>query len=134
MTSSRWTIRAAALAAACGLAGACAPAQDTAGDSPTGGSTVQIGAHDYRFDPVELTASPGQAMRVELANRGERPHSIEFHLEGDKEAELPSEVQAGQSGSMTLTAPGKAGTYIYYCPVGDHRSRGMEGRLIVRAP
>ena len=130
MNYLRLVARVAAAAAGCTFLSACGPAAD----APGGGSTVQIAAHDFRFDPQELTASPGQAMRLELVNKGASPHSIEFHLEGEAEAELTSQVPAGESGSLTFTAPDRPGKYVYYCPVGNHRSRGMEGTLVVRAP
>ena len=130
MNDFRRLTRVGAATVACSVVIACGQAEDSTG----GGSAVQITAHDYRFDPAELTASPGQAMRVELANKGERPHSIEFHLEGEAEAELSSQLPPGETRLLTFTAPGKPGKYVYYCPVGDHRSRGMEGTLVVRAP
>lgn len=128
MNDFRRLARASAAAVGFGVVIACSPVADS---TAAGGSTVELAAHDYRFDPVELTTSPGEEMRVELVNKGEQPHSIEFHLEGEAEAELSSRVAAGETGSLTFTAPEKPGRYVYYCPVADHRSRGMEGTLVV---
>ena len=42
-------------------------------------------------------------------------------------------MAAGASGDVELTAPAQPGTYTFYCPVWNHRQKGMEGKLIVRS-
>ena len=36
------------------------------------------------------------------------------------------------SSKTSVTADLKAGTYTFYCPVGNHRAEGMEGTLTVK--
>lgn len=92
---------------------------------------VKITATDFDFQPMSLVVRPGQRVRVRLVNEGNAPHNIEFELpSGEIEFEQP--LQAGQSRALTFTAPQETGKYIFYCPVGNHRERGMEGTLIVR--
>lgn len=91
---------------------------------------VEVVATDFDFDPERIQAEPGQELAVKLVNRGNSPHNIEFELPtGEKE--LENNVPPGQSATLRITAPREPGTYTFYCPVGNHRQRGMEGQLVV---
>lgn len=87
-------------------------------------------ATNFEFTPSTIQAKPGESIRLTLENRGSAPHNIEFHLDG-REAELEQNVAPGGSSTLTFQAPDTPGKYVFYCPVGDHRSRGMEGTLQV---
>lgn len=92
--------------------------------------TIEIVAKDLDYTPNELRASPGQQLEVTLINRGEVEHNIEFELpKGEKE--LESNVQPGNRATLTFQAPQEPGTYTFYCPVKDHKEKGMVGKLIV---
>lgn len=87
-------------------------------------------AADMRFEPSTLTVQPGQKVRVSLTNKGEAPHNVEFELpEGEKEFE--ENLAPGETKTLEFTAPEKPGEYTFYCPVGNHRERGMTGTLTV---
>lgn len=86
-----------------------------------------------RFDPNMLDGTSGRNVTLRLHNAEDTvvvTHG--FRLDGAEGAEIAS-VGAGSTGAVTFTLP-EPGEYVYYCPVGDHRERGMEGRFIVRAP
>jgi uncharacterized cupredoxin-like copper-binding protein len=38
-------------------------------------------------------------------------------------------LEVGESGDVDADL--EAGTYMWFCPVGDHRARGMEGKITV---
>jgi uncharacterized cupredoxin-like copper-binding protein len=63
-------------------------------------------------------------------NDGTITHSLEVEGPGGDQ-ELKSELQPGQSGTLTvnLTKPGK---YEFYCPVDSHKQMGMEGTITVQ--
>ena len=91
---------------------------------------VEVVAENMSYSPNEIRATPGQQLRVTLINKGKEEHNIEFELpEGDKELESP--VQPGNRATLSLQAPQKAGTYTIYCPVKNHKEKGMTGKLIV---
>lgn len=97
----------------------------------------------YRFEPAEVTASPGDVVvfRVESGS----PHSVVFEAGG-----LSPEVRAALDGAMPnrsaglssplLTAAGAqyrlvvpripSGVYEFYCL--PHRAYDMRGKLIVK--
>jgi plastocyanin len=92
---------------------------------------VTVEALDFEFDPSTIKVKPGQKVVVTLDNKGDAPHNIEFELP-DGEVELENVVQGGESAELTFTAPDEEGTYTFYCPVGNHLDRGMEGDLVVQ--
>ena len=61
-------------------------------------------------------------------NASQVPHAVE--IEGNGVEEEGQTV--GKGGKSTATADLKAGTYDFYCPVGNHRAQGMEGKLTVK--
>ena len=63
-----------------------------------------------------------------LDNPSSVPHAIE--VEGNGVEEEGETVTDG--GVSKVSADLKAGTYEYYCPVGNHEAEGMKGTLTVK--
>lgn len=93
---------------------------------------IRMIAANYDFDPSTITVRPGQTVEITLVNNGDAPHSIDVEMP-QGEAVLEQPVAPGQSQTLTFTAPEQPGRYVFYCPIADHRERGMEGHLIVEA-
>jgi glucose/arabinose dehydrogenase len=106
------------------------------GDDGGGGGDTQevrevtLVATEYAFSPNEITAEPGERIRVIVQNDGTMDHSIELELP-DGEVELEDPVPAGESGSLTLDVPDESGEFVFYCPLENHRELGMTGTLRV---
>lgn len=87
------------------------------------------------FAPATLSAAAGSRINVTLTFADtvmQVPGGVVQHgwvLEGVDGA-ATGMVGPGEKSSVTFAAP-KAGAYKYFCPVGDHRSKGMEGTLTV---
>ena len=62
-----------------------------------------------------------------MDNPSDVPHAVEIEGNGVDEAGKT----VGKGGKSMATADLKAGTYDFYCPVGNHRAEGMEGKLTV---
>lgn len=92
---------------------------------------VEIRVEEYKFDPSQIIAEPGERLDIAVHNKGKMEHSIEFELPGSKQA-LERKVAPGQTGHLSFTAPTKEGTYPFFSPLDDDRKRGLEGHLIVR--
>jgi plastocyanin len=98
--------------------------------APAGGAgeTVDMSLTDFALNPAQLTVAPGE-VTFNLTNDGQAPHNLE--VEGPSgEAELDQDLEAGQSGQLTVDLS-QPGTYEMYCPVGNHRQMGMEGEITV---
>lgn len=91
---------------------------------------IEVVAENMRYNPSQIRVQPGQQVRIVLVNRGQEEHNIEFELP-DGEQELAQNVQPGNRGTLEFTAPTQPGTYTVYCPVENHREKGMTGELIV---
>lgn len=103
--------------------------QETAGEA----RVIEVIATDFDFDPQRIEVKPGEKVAVKLINKGDRPHNIEFELpSGEEELEQP--VKPGETATLRFTAPDKPGEYTSYCPVGNHRERGMTATLVVGKP
>ena len=91
-----------------------------------GGEAIQVtspadGA--LEFDQTELTAPAGE-VTFTYENPSQVPHA--FEIEGVEAA-----TDTITEGEASVSARLEAGEYVYYCPVGQHRSAGMEGTLTV---
>lgn len=97
-----------------------------------GGRSVEIRMEEYKFDPSQITAEPGERLDIAVHNKGKMEHSIEFEVPGSNQA-LERNVVPGQTGHLSFTAPSKEGTYPFFSPLGDDRKRGLEGQLTVHS-
>ena len=128
---------AAALFAGCGGDDdeqSAATPEPTATEEPAasgggGGMEVKVSSPadgSLKFDQTELTA-PAVAVTFNYSNPSQVPHAFEVEGNGvEEETETITESDA-----PPLTVELKAGEYTFYCPVGQHRSAGMEGTLTV---
>lgn len=97
------------------------------GDSASGGKSVEITAKDFKLDPADVSVEASGKTTFTLANKGESKHALE--IEGNGVEEETETISPGETASVTLDL--EPGTYVLYCPVDGHRSRGMEGTLVV---
>lgn len=113
------------------LSGACGSNSASLREEPTNPQMVELIATEYAFSPSQFVVESGQTTTVQLRNEGRIVHSISFELP-EREITLDRILGPQQSGVVSFTAPTTPGQYTFYCPVGDHRQRGMVGTLIVR--
>ncbi|HVL97344.1 MAG TPA: cupredoxin domain-containing protein [Solirubrobacteraceae bacterium] len=112
-----------AMCALCATLLAAAGCGGDGGGAETG--ATEVVARDFAFDPRSASVA-GQAVRLRVVNRGEAPHALAIEAPAS-----PRTPTTEPGGSATLAAELEPGTYEWYCPVGDHRRRGMTGTLTV---
>jgi plastocyanin len=96
-----------------------------------GGATLKIAADPSgakKFTKSKLTAKAGD-VTIKFSNQAQIPHAVE--IEGNGLEDTSTKVVTGAD-APPLKVKLKPGTYTFYCPVGDHRDEGMEGKLVVR--
>jgi plastocyanin len=126
-----------ALAAACAALVACGSDDDGGGGSSTpasggggggGSSSVSLSAPadgSKKFDQATATAKAG-TVTIKFDNPSSVPHAVEIEGNGVEKA---GDVVTSADTSFSVEL--KPGEYEYYCPVGDHKAAGMEGKLTV---
>ena len=95
------------------------------------GATLAIAADPggaKKFTETELTADAG-TVEIDFANDSQLPHAVEIEGNGVDET---TETVTGSGRAAADRRPRRPGEYTFYCPVGDHRAEGMEGKLTVR--
>ena len=87
--------------------------------------TFDITGVDFAFDLTEITVNEGDVVTINFES------SLGFHdWVIDEFSASTKQVRPGTPTSVTFVA-GSAGTYEYYCSVGNHRDMGMVGALTV---
>lgn len=114
-------------------------------DAPEASTSLSITMTEFAFEPDAVAVPAGQEITVELINAGSVEHDFVILKRGQRieaETDLPDDeatlmadfvefeerVQAGESSTVTFTAP-EAGSYQIICRVDGHFAAGMEGRL-----
>ena len=130
--------------AACGggtssSSSASAPSSAAAGSSVAGtsaapSSTVDATGTAVTAQEADFTISlsrstlPAGTYTFTVQNTGKATHSLT--IKGPGGVDMTSDkVQGGQSTTMTVTL--QPGQYDVYCPIGNHRSMGMDTTLTV---
>ena len=90
------------------------------------GDTVKVTLVDFEIDM--LMTLPAGSTTFEVTNEGTSEHSFEVEGQGIEET-LAEILMAGETGTLQVNL--QPGAYTVYCPVDDHRSRGMEMTLTV---
>src|SRR5215218_11302100 len=93
-----------------------------------GGEQIALGAPEdgsLKFDKPTLEAKAG-TVTINFDNPSSVPHAVEIEGNGVEE-----ETKTVTKDKASVTVELKAGTYDFYCPVGNHRAEGMEGKLTV---
>lgn len=90
--------------------------------------TVDIIGRNFEFSQNEITANPGDVVTVNYSVDG---GSHDFVID---ELDVQSEViGSSDTTTVTFTVPEDAAgqTYAFYCSIGNHRSLGMEGQIVI---
>jgi uncharacterized cupredoxin-like copper-binding protein len=91
-------------------------------------ATVNVAETDFKLTPANPTVSKTGVVEFKIRNRGQVTHALEVEgPEGERETDS---IEPGRSATLKVDL-GKRGSYEWYCPIGDHKERGMRGAVIV---
>tara|TARA_Y100000310_G_C20568274_1_gene756664 strand:- start:680 stop:1201 length:522 start_codon:yes stop_codon:yes gene_type:complete len=85
----------------------------------------RLSGKNYEFSLDEIKVNQGDTVKIVF-----RSESGSHDWVVDEFDAATERVQADEESSVEFVAD-KAGTFEFYCSVGDHRTRGMVGKLIV---
>ena len=86
---------------------------------------IAVASKGFAFTPSTITVKKGDQVKITYTNGG---GTHNFQIDGYNVG--TKVIQGGQSDSVSFTAD-KAGTFEYFCSVGNHRAMGMKGKLVV---
>jgi uncharacterized cupredoxin-like copper-binding protein len=117
-----------------GTAGTSTAGTETAATetAPTGKAveSLDVSLTDFEINPANPSIAKTGVVEFKVENDGQVTHALE--VEGPNGEVETETLQPG--GSATLKADlSKAGSFTWYCPVGNHRDQGMEGKVSVAA-
>ena len=90
---------------------------------------VQVGADEFSYSLSRQSIKAGPAI-VQLVNYGEDDHDLAFRRIGGTRTYRIGVVHPGATGA--LEARLRAGRFVLWCTLADHRARGMSATLRVR--
>ena len=93
-------------------------------------SVIKLGVSAAGFSPNEFTVKPGAAVSVSITATDAYAHSLVF--DDPSLSAIGIGVYSNETRVISFNAPTKAGEYAFYCNVGNHRSRGEAGKMIVK--
>ena len=139
-----------------------APAKAKAAAPAGAARTVELTAGDnMKYDTPEITAKPGETLKIVLKNVGTMPKmamahnfvllkagtdAVEFNKAAFNARETdfipPAQKDAviahtgltgpGETADVTFKVPAKPGTYTFVCSFPGHFALGMRGTLVVK--
>ncbi|NMH99425.1 hypothetical protein HF526_19210 [Pseudonocardia sp. K10HN5] len=104
-----------------------AAAAGTAAAEPAG-KQVTVTMSEFALTLSEQTFTPGTYTFV-ADNTGQYPHTITINGPGVQNQSASGPLKSGQSASLTVTL--QPGSYEIWCPVGDHKAKGMTTTITV---
>jgi uncharacterized cupredoxin-like copper-binding protein len=107
---------------------ACGGEEGATGDEAgSGAMVVDVTLGEFTIEPSAIALEPGSYV-FHVVNDGAAVHALE--IEGPSGEVETGDLAAGESADLAVDFP-EDGRYEIYCPVGDHRDRGMEGSITV---
>jgi plastocyanin len=86
---------------------------------------INLEAFNFGYSQEEITVQQGETVRIVMENTGGNHDFVIDELD----VATPV-ISGGETTNVTFTAD-ETGEFFFYCSVGNHRSAGMEGTLIV---
>lgn len=104
---------------------------------------ISVDMEEFMFDPQNYTVPAGAEVTIHMTNNGTLEH--EFTIVKLGETLTPPvdeslvedkifwehELAAGESETLTFTAPSEPGEYQIVCVIPGHLEQGMQAKLIV---
>lgn len=99
---------------------------DAVADLDVDGVTFTVTGNNFAFAPSTMTVKKGDTVTITFKNSDGFHDLVIDELSGA----TTSRIKGGEEETITFVAD-KAGTFEYYCSVGEHRAMGMVGTLTV---
>lgn len=90
--------------------------------------TINVSLTDFSFTPKDLKLEAGKSYTLKFNNAADKPHTFTV----DALALDSGVVPAGETRTVSFSAPANPGVYESYCAVPGHKDLGMVGTLEIK--
>lgn len=118
------------LLALAGCGGGGGSTSQSGGQSASSPQTLAIAETEYTITPSTINVPKTGSVTFKISNNGQIGHALE--VEGHGVEQKTSTISPGSSATLTVNLS-KAGSYEVYCPIDDHKNKGMKATLTVGA-
>lgn len=101
-----------------------------ASDAPK--SAIKLQVTSSSFAPNTFTVNRGQVVSLVVSNINETTFSEVFRFDDPSLNGVVLGIAKGETKSISFNAPTKAGEYVFYSSMFDHRAQGAVGKMIVK--
>jgi len=91
-------------------------------------ATVKVKETEYELDPQNPKVTKAEVVSFRVENAGKITHALE--VEGPGHEVETEAIPPGKSATLKADLS-KPGAYEWYCPIDDHKARGMKGTITV---
>lgn len=98
---------------------------------PGGPAVVRLSESDSAITPANPRVTGTHLVSFEVTNNGSITHS--FAVRTPFGVVKSDRIAPGQQGGVEVDLI-RPGIYSFYCPLGDHRVKGMQGSVVVQSP
>jgi plastocyanin len=109
------------------LLGAGCGSEDESGAGAAPTQTIEVTESEFEVSTASAELEDAGSYAFRVRNNGSMEHALE--VEGEGLEEETDTIAPGGSGDLAVTL--EPGVYELYCPIGDHRERGMKATLTV---
>lgn len=93
-------------------------------DNGTPAREIAVSGNEYSFIPSTITVKKGEKIKIIFTNTGNLPHNLVI----DDLNVKTNVIGPGESDSVEFVTDSDS-ELSYYCSIGGHRDRGMEGKI-----
>jgi uncharacterized cupredoxin-like copper-binding protein len=94
---------------------------------PGGPALVRLSESEFTIAPATPRVTGTHQVQFEITNNGSVTHSFAIRTPFGVLKSEP--IPPGQKGGVTVDLI-KPGVYAFYCPLHDHRQKGMQGSIV----
>ena len=91
-------------------------------------ATISVAETEFRLSPANPSVAKAGVVAFQVENAGKVAHALE--VEGPGGEVETDRIEPGTDATLKADL-GKPGRYEWYCPIGDHRDRGMKDEITV---
>ncbi len=112
------------------------------GSGSAGSTSITSTMTDFKFDPTTWTVPAGKEITLKLVNNGSVEHDWVLMskpvtppaAQNSPDQLFATQANAGETKTVTFTAPSAPGEYEVICTIPGHLEAGMSGKLVVVQP